>query len=140
MAAATVNFINHGHFKRTNVAPVRANIKSRITNGRCTADSCSERKATTPILDKSDSDRRCIGTAVVLLLALTGCRDAFSYRYAGAFFPDWILCSLVGIAFSVIVYRLSVVLKIDADIQPALLIYPNIALSCSLTLWLLFFG
>ena len=57
-----------------------------------------------------------------------------------SFLPEWLLCSLVGIAFSLLVFRLFVALKIDRELPPAIVIYPNIALSCSLGLWLLIFN
>lgn len=90
---------------------------------------------------KSTSNSRC---ALYLLLfpltALTGCQPAPSISIAGSFFPDWIFCCLIGILAAVVTYRLFVTWKMEAEVQPAVLIYPCIALSCSVTLWLFLFG
>jgi YtcA family len=71
--------------------------------------------------------------------ALMGCQSAPSFSIAGSFFPDWIFCCLAGIVLSVVVYRLFVGLKMESDVQPVVLIYPCIALSCAVTLWLAIF-
>jgi len=93
------------------------------------------------MLDRSISRRSWLACLAMLpLLTLTGCEDAPSFNVAGSFFPDWIFCSLAGIALAIVSYRLLARLKMESYVQPAVLIYPSIALSCSVTLWLLFFG
>ena len=141
MAAPLVNFTNPGNFATTNFQFLWDSRQSGFSDGRRTANYRLEGKATTSIQDKSVSNCGWIAClAAFLLLALTGCQGAPSFRIASLIFPDWISCSLVGITFSFGVYRLLVTLKLEDEIQPAVLIYPNVALSCSLTLWLLFFG
>ena len=81
-----------------------------------------------------------MGLLLPSLMAITGCQAAPSFTIAGSFFPDWIFCCLTGIVASVVAYRLFVVLKMEAEVQPAVLIYPCIALSSALTLWLFLFG
>lgn len=95
----------------------------------------------TPIADKSIASRKWLAClALVLMVALTGCQGAPSVSIAGSFFPDWIFCCLMGILLAVSAYRLFVRLKMESDIQPAILTYPCIALSCAVTLWLVIFG
>jgi YtcA family len=95
----------------------------------------------TPIENNSISNRRRIGSlALVPVITLTGCARAPSFSIAGSFFPDWIFCCLIGIVLAVVVYRLLVRLKMESEVQAAVLIYPCIALSCAVSLWLVFFG
>jgi YtcA family len=90
---------------------------------------------------RSISSRKWIACSALLpLLALTGCQDAPSFSIAGSFFPDWIFCSLMGIVVALASYRALVALKLESYVQPAVLVYPSIALSFSVTLWLVFFG
>jgi YtcA family len=95
----------------------------------------------TPTAYNSRSDCKwLVCMALAPLPALAGCQHAPSFSIAGSFFPDWIFCCLVGILLAVAAYRLLVAVKMEAEVQPAVLIYPCIALSCALTLWLLIFG
>jgi len=74
------------------------------------------------------------------MTALLGCQSAPSVSIAGSFFPDWIFCCLIGILLAVAVYRLFVRLKMEGEVQPAVLIYPCITLSGAVTVWLFIFG
>jgi hypothetical protein len=78
--------------------------------------------------------------ALLLPIALAGCQQAPSFSIAGSFFPDWILCSVGGILVSLAAHALFVHLKLEKEIQPAVLIYPCIVISCAVTLWLIFFS
>lgn len=89
----------------------------------------------------SASNRRRILYLLLLPLAvLTGCAGAPSFSIVGSFFPNWIFCCLLGIVAAVLAYRLFVGWKMETEVQPAVLIYPCIALSCAVTVWLFFFG
>ena len=95
----------------------------------------------TPISNKSILSCKWLAClALAPVVALTGCERAPSFSIAGSFFPDWILCCLVGILMAVGAYRLFVGLKMEGNVQPAILIYPCIALSSAVTLWLAIFG
>ena len=71
---------------------------------------------------------------------LTGCQGAPSFSLAGSYFPDWIFCSFAGILGAALAHGLFVRLRMEREVQPQVLIYPCIALSCAVTLWLLFFS
>ena len=71
---------------------------------------------------------------------VAGCQRAPSFNIAGSFFPDWILCSFIGIVAAALAHALFVRVKIEREIQPGVLIYPCIALSCAVTVWLIFFS
>jgi len=95
----------------------------------------------TPIAHTSISSRKWLAClALAPMVGLTGCERAPSFSIAGSFFPDWIFCCLIGILLAVVAYRLFVGLKMEGDVQPAILIYPCIALSSAVTLWLVIFG
>ena len=87
---------------------------------------------------KSNS-RYALHFLILSLTTLTGCRAAPSFSIAGSFFPDWIFCCLIGIFAAVVTYRLFVRWKMETEVQPAVLIYPCIALSGAVTLWLFLF-
>jgi hypothetical protein len=94
-----------------------------------------------PIAPNSTSNRRRIAWLALLpLVASTGCQPTPSFSIVGSFFPDWVFCCLTGIVLALVIYRLFVALKIESEVQPGVLVYPCIALSCAVTLWLLFFG
>jgi len=78
--------------------------------------------------------------ALYLPIALTGCQHVPSFNIAGSFFPDWILCSIGGLLAGPLAHALFVRLKLDREIQPPILVYPCIVLSCTITLWLLLFS
>ena len=78
--------------------------------------------------------------ALLLPVALAGCQHAPSFSIDGSFFPDWILCSVAGIVVSMLAHALFVRLKLEKEVQPAVLIYPCILISCAVTLWLLLFS
>jgi hypothetical protein len=90
---------------------------------------------------KTSSNRGWIAlSALLVAMALTGCQRAPSFSIAGSFFPDWILCSVLGIVAASLAHVLFVRLKLEREIQPPVLIYPCIAVSSAVTLWLIFFG
>lgn len=80
-----------------------------------------------------------VSLALFSFSMLLGCQRAPSFSIAGSYFPDWIFCSLVGIVVAALAHGLFVHLKMDREIQPAVLVYPCVAVSCAVTMWLLFF-
>jgi len=95
----------------------------------------------TPIAYKLVPCRKWLtGLRLAFIAVLTGCQHAPSFNIAGSFFPDWIFCCLIGILLAVVSHRLFVRLEMERDVQPAVLVYPCIALSCAVTLWLVIFG
>jgi hypothetical protein len=85
------------------------------------------------------SRRSTRSVAALLLFALCGCQRAPTVNIAGSFFPVWIMCVVIGIAFDAITGVLLKRLDLDKEIRPSILIYPCIAASFALTLWLIFF-
>jgi hypothetical protein len=74
--------------------------------------------------------------------ALGGCavRGAPSFVVAGAYFPGWMVCALLGIV-AAIAARIAFVASGLAGILPfQLFVCSAIGLSCGLLAWLLWFG
>jgi hypothetical protein len=63
-----------------------------------------------------------------------------SLNIFGTFFPSWMLCAILGIVASIIVYVGASRTRFREDIKPAQLAYPSIALSVTFILWLTFYG
>jgi hypothetical protein len=63
-----------------------------------------------------------------------------SLNIFGTFFPSWMLCVLIGIVAAIVAHKLFGALKISADLRPAPLLYPSIALTVTFGLWLVLFG
>ena len=58
---------------------------------------------------------------------------------AGAFFPGWMLCILVGITVTVIAREFLARAHLEPSLGPLLLVYPSLAAGISLALWLILF-
>ena len=71
---------------------------------------------------------------------LTGCQGAPSYSILGSFFPVWLFCAIVGVLFSFLLHLLLVRLELHEQLSPPLLVYPAMAISFALLLWLLFYS
>ena len=60
-------------------------------------------------------------------------------QVAGANFPGWMLCALVGVLLTVAVRFGLVVLAIEPHLRPLPLVYLGLALTFAFATWLLFF-
>ncbi len=63
-----------------------------------------------------------------------------SLNIFGTFFPSWMLCTLIGIVVAIVAHQLFVRLHVDAELRPALLLYPAIVFGVTSILWLSFYG
>jgi YtcA family len=80
------------------------------------------------------------GTAIVLAVALVPCAAcAPLVDVAGAFFPAWMFCILVGIAATVLLRQLFARWRLEPSLGPLLVVYPSLAAAISLVLWLVFY-
>jgi YtcA family len=69
----------------------------------------------------------------------TGCQRAPAFNIVGSFFPGWMVCVVFGIIFAVCIRGLLNHIDLERDVRPPILIYPCVALSFALTIWLVFF-
>jgi hypothetical protein len=72
-------------------------------------------------------------------LLISGCQRAPAFNIDGSFFPGWIVCVVFGIISAVCIHWLLSRLGLEREVKPPILIYPCVALSIALTMWLIFF-
>jgi hypothetical protein len=65
---------------------------------------------------------------------------SFALNIFGTFFPSWMLCGLLGILGAIVAFKIFSVLRVDRWLQPALLLYPSIAMSIASLIWLGWYG
>jgi hypothetical protein len=80
--------------------------------------------------------------AVTVIIAFgivaTGCDPVINI--AGANFPGWLLCSIVGLILAALLRQLFVVTKIEPYMGPAVLIYPCLMVLIGCITWMIFFN
>lgn len=74
------------------------------------------------------------------LALLTACNRSPVQSIVGSYFPAWMLCAVLGIILTIIIYLIFVKFKIDPFIPAKLLIYLGMAVSFTFILWLIWFG
>jgi hypothetical protein len=79
----------------------------------------------------------------MLVFPLAGCAGLSPHSpvidVIGSYFPAWIICILIGIALASISRLLLIAARIDANLRPAILVYPGLILIFTLATWLAFF-
>jgi hypothetical protein len=78
--------------------------------------------------------------AAACLAAVAGCGRAPSFNILGSFFPAWLICMVIGILLAAIANWVLTLLKLEKEIQWAIIVYPCLAAFFAFTLWLIFFG
>lgn len=75
-------------------------------------------------------------------LTTAGCslRGAPSFPIVGAYFPDWMLCGLIGIATAIGLRVLFLLTGLDAVLSFRLFTYVALGVVAALTVWTLVFG
>lgn len=76
------------------------------------------------------------------LLASEGCtiRSASSFPVVGAYFPDWMVCGLIGVAVAVGLRVIFLFTGLDALLNFRLFTYVALGVIAGLTVWTLVFG
>lgn len=79
---------------------------------------------------------------VAPFLLLGGCavRGAPAFPLVGAYFPDWMLCAMIGIGASLLLRALFLPVGIDAVLGFRLLTYVALGVVSGLVAWLAWFG
>jgi YtcA-like protein len=92
-------------------------------------------------MTQSSSERtpqRARRARAALVLALAPCAAcAPLVDVAGAFFPAWMFCILVGVTATVLLRQLFARMRLEASLGPLLLVYPSLAAAISLALWVI---
>jgi hypothetical protein len=87
--------------------------------------------------ERTSRRKRLDWTARLAVLACLPCAAcAPLVDVAGAFFPAWLLCILIGIASTVVLRALLARSRLEASLGPLLVVYPSLATGISLALWL----
>jgi YtcA family len=81
--------------------------------------------------------RRLGGSALVLVPGFMACAACDPLvDVAGAFFPGWMVCVLLGIASTALVRQLLLRAQLEPSLGPLLIVYPSLATTIALVLWL----
>jgi len=90
---------------------------------------------------RGEPERAQLGwSALVLVAAFVPCAACDPLiDVAGAFFPAWMLCILVSIALTVLVRQVLARTRLEPSLGPLLVIYPSLATTIALALWLGFY-
>ena len=78
-----------------------------------------------------------VATAAALVLCGAGCDPLLNVQ--GSFFPAWMLCIVLGIALTVAMRYLFVLLRLEPHLGPPALIYPSLALLLTVLTWLVLY-
>jgi YtcA family len=87
---------------------------------------------------------RRVGATVIVaafaatLFAFSGCDPVVNI--AGANFPAWLLCSIVGAILMAVIRPLFVASGIEPHMGPRALVYTSLAVLLACTVWLVFFN
>ncbi|WP_090126924.1 YtcA family lipoprotein [Kosakonia arachidis] len=75
----------------------------------------------------------------IVVSPLTGCSPAPSVVFFGASFPDWLLCTGIGVAGMTLLHLLSSKLHKTDWLSPAAVVYPCVTALISMLAWLILF-
>jgi YtcA family len=76
---------------------------------------------------------------VVAAMGMVGGCDPV-INIAGANFPGWLLCAIVGIVAAALLRQLFVAAGVEPYMGPIVLIYPCLAVLLACVVWMLFFN
>lgn len=83
---------------------------------------------------------RPLGISPALLLGGCAVPGAPSFELVGAYFPDWMLCGMIGIAVAVTLRLVFVPIGLDAILGLRLFTYLSLGTITALLAWLYWFG
>ena len=83
---------------------------------------------------------RPVGISSALLLGGCAVQGAPSFSLVGAYFPDWMLCGMIGIAVAVTLRVVFVLTGLDAILSLRLFTYLSLGVIAALLAWLIWFG
>ena len=71
-------------------------------------------------------------------LALTACDPIISI--AGANFPSWLFCMLLGAALAALLRPLLLLSRLERNLGPLTIFYPSLIAMLAMTVWVIFFN
>jgi len=76
-------------------------------------------------------------TAGAIWCLTSGCDPIVNVQ--GSFFPAWIICMAVGGILTAVLRQLFVILRLEPNLGPLLLVYPSVWLLTTMLTWLVFY-
>ncbi|WP_082782273.1 YtcA family lipoprotein [Acetobacter senegalensis] len=83
---------------------------------------------------------RHIGFCATPLLSGCTAQSAPTFSIFGAYFPDWMLCGMIGVAVAVGLRVLFLISGIDSVLSLRLFTYVSLGIIAALLVWLIAFG
>jgi hypothetical protein len=83
-------------------------------------------------------DMSALCLAACLSIALTGCDPIVTI--AGATFPSWLLCLIVGAILTAVVRSLVVLARLEPHLGPLTIFYPSLIAMFAMIVWVIFFN
>jgi YtcA family len=94
---------------------------------------------TLPVAVRSSRESRALRlSACLLIVTLTACDPIVTI--AGANFPSWLLCMIVGAILAAIVRLLLVRTLLEPYLGPLTIFYPSLIAMLAMILWVIFFN
>ena len=88
---------------------------------------------------RSARDRTALRLAACLsIVTLTACDPIVTI--AGANFPSWLLCMMVGAILAAIVRPLLVLARLEQYLGPLMIFYPSLIAMFAMIVWVIFFN
>ena len=92
-----------------------------------------------PVALRSSPDTRSLSLATCLsTVTFTGCDPIVTI--AGANFPSWLFCMIVGAILTAIVRPFLVLARIEPCLGPLTIFYPSLIAMFAMILWVIFFN
>jgi hypothetical protein len=92
-----------------------------------------------PVLVRSSKDTTAFGLAACLsIVTLSACDPIVTI--AGANFPSWLFCMIVGAILAAIVRPLVVLLRLEPHLGPLTIFYPSLIAMLAMIVWVIFFN
>jgi hypothetical protein len=92
-----------------------------------------------PVALRSLRDARALRLAACLpIVTLTACDPIVTI--AGANFPSWLLCMIVGAILAAIVRPLLVLTRLEPYLGPLMIFYPSLIAMSAMIVWVIFFN
>jgi hypothetical protein len=92
-----------------------------------------------PVALQSSRDASALTLAACLsIVTLTACDPVVTI--AGANFPSWLLCMIVGAILAAIVRPLLVLARLELHLGPLTIFYPSLIAMFAMIIWVIFFN
>jgi hypothetical protein len=81
---------------------------------------------------------RIVPVTLLLMVTLVACDPIVTI--AGANFPSWLLCMILGAAIAALIRPLLVIARLESNVGPLTIFYPSLIAMLAMIVWVLFFN